>query len=191
MIAKGVAKRYAKALFELADEQNLVDKIGQSLETIAGALETSEELWAVVENPKYVPDIKRNVIRALAERAFAPPILANTLMMLVQRGRLRHLRAISNAFQTMAEEKAGRVRAEVVSASALPEAYYRELETALGEVTGKKVTIVRRTDPSLIGGVVTSIGGTVFDGSIRNRLKDIRHQLLFASLHPQSSPVET
>ncbi len=191
MIASSVAKRYAKALFELADEQNQIEKVGGALETIAGALDSSAELWAVVENPKYLPELKRNVIRALAERAFAPPMLINALMMLVNRGRLRHIRAITDAFQRMAEEKAGRVRAEVVSASTLPEAYYRELETALAEVTGKKITLVRRTDPSLIGGVVASIGGTVFDGSIRNRLKDIRHQLMVAALHPQSGTAES
>ncbi|MDQ3031493.1 MAG: ATP synthase F1 subunit delta [Myxococcota bacterium] len=185
MIASGVAKRYAKALFELASEQGQIDQVGRALDGVANALAQSDELWAVVENPKYLPDVKRKVIRAVAERVSAPPMVANVLMMLTDRRRLRHLRAIADVYQTMAEDAAGRLRAEVVSASVLPEAYYRELEAALSEVTGRKVTLVRRTDPSLIGGVVAKVGDTVFDGSIRNRLRDIRHQLLVAAHTPQ------
>ncbi len=184
MIASAAAKRYAKALFELASEQNQIEKVGQSLETVAAAIDTSPELRAVIENPKFLPAAKRDVIATLAQRASAPPMVASVLMMLTDRRRLGHLRRIADLFQIMAEEKAGRVRAEVVSASPLPDAYYRELETALSEVTGRKVTLVRRTDPTLIGGVVAKVGDTVFDGSIRNRLKDLRHQLLVSALTP-------
>lgn len=181
MIASGVAKRYARALFELATEQGQVEKIGQALDAVATALQQSDELWGVVENPKHPLEVKRNVMQAIAERVGAPITVTHALMMLTERRRLRHLRAIADAYQSMAEEKAGRLRAEVVSAAPLPDAYYRELEATLSEVTGRKVTLVRRTDPSLIGGVVAKVGDTVFDGSIRNRLRDIRHQLLVAA----------
>ncbi|AKF05463.1 ATP synthase F1 subunit delta [Sandaracinus amylolyticus] len=181
MIASGVAKRYAKALFELASEQKTVETIGKGLADVAGALESSVELRGVLENPKYLPETKKQVVRGVAERAGAPTMLVNALMMLTERGRLVHLRAISDAYQSMAEAQAGRLRAEVISATQLPEAYYAELERTLSEATGRKVQLVRRTDPSLIGGVVAKVGDVVFDGSIKNRLRDIRHQLLVAA----------
>lgn len=181
MIASGVAKRYARALFELAGEQREVEKVGAALESVAAALEASEELWDVVENPRHLPESKRKVIAAVAERVGAPVAVRSALMMLTDRRRLRHLRPIADAFHAMAEEAAGRLRAEVVSATVLPEAYYRELEGALSDITGRKVTLVRRTDPTLIGGIVAKVGDTVYDGSIRNRLRDIRHQLLVAA----------
>src|SRR5262249_26042474 len=127
------------------------------------------------------PEQKKQVVKALAQKAGAPAMVQNALMILVDRGRIRFLRAIADAFDTMAEDAAGRLRAEVISASVLPDAYYRELEKTLSEATGRKVTLVRRQDPSLIGGVVAKLGDTVFDGSLKYRLADIRHQMLVAA----------
>jgi F-type H+-transporting ATPase subunit delta len=185
VIASNVAKRYAKALFELARESGQVDPLGRALASVARALETSADLRSVIENPKYLPETKKQVVRALAERVLAPPMLISALMMLADRRRLAHLRSISDAYQSMAEEAAGRLRAEVISATALPDAYYRELEKALSEATGRQVTLVRRQDPSLIGGVVAKVGDTVYDGSIKNRLASLRQQMLTAAQNPQ------
>jgi F-type H+-transporting ATPase subunit delta len=181
VIGSRVAKRYARALFELGTEQKSLEPIGKGLRSVAAAMGESADLRAVLENPKWLPEQKKAVVKALAERVGAPPIVVNALMVLADRGRLRHLGAISDAFDTLAEEAAGRLRAEVISASPLPDAYYRELEKTLAEVTGRQVTLVRREDPSLIGGVVARVGDTVFDGSLKNRLADIRHQMLVAA----------
>lgn len=184
MIASGVSKRYAKAVFELATESKQVEPIGKALAAVADSMETSAELRTLFESPRYAPEAKKKVIAAVAQRVGAPPMLVNALMMLADRNRLMFLRGISEAYQTYSEEAAGRVRAEVISATPLPDAYYRELEKTLSEATGRQVTLVRRQDPTLIGGVVAKVGDTVFDGSIKNRLRDIRHQMLVASSTP-------
>lgn len=181
MIASGVSKRYARALFELATESKQIEPIGRGLADVAAAMEASAELRTVFENPKYLPETKKKVIASIAQRVGAPPMLANALMLLADRNRLMFLGGIAEAYAALAEEAAGRLRAEVISATPLPDAYYRELEKTLVEATGRKVTLVRRQDPTLIGGVVTKVGDTVFDGSIKNRLRDIRHQMLVAS----------
>lgn len=181
MIASSVGRRYAKALFELASQANQVEPMGKALNALADTLEGSEELRNVIENPRYLPEAKKQVAAAIAQRLGAPPMLVNTVKMLADRRRLGHLRAIADAYGAKAEAKAGRVRVEVTTATALPDAYYRELEKTLSEVTGRQVSLVRRTDASLIGGVVAKIGDTVFDGSIKNRLGDLRQQLLAAA----------
>ena len=106
------------------------------------------------------------------------PLLENTLMMLADRRRLKHLPEIAEAFERISERRSGRVRAEIVTATKLSDAYYQQLQSALKEATGKDVVLVRREDPSLIGGVVTTVGGRVFDGSLKNRLRELRAQLL-------------
>lgn len=172
------ARRYAKALFELAAEAAQVDKVRGDLSDLAKTFETNDELRALVENPGFTPEAKKKAITAIAQRMGVAPLLLSTLKLLVDRRRINALGDLAEAFAALAERKSGRVRAEIITASPLPDAYYTQLEATLSEVTGRKVSILKRTDPSIIGGVVTRIGDTVFDGSIANRLKDIKATLL-------------
>ena len=181
MIGSAVGKRYATALYELAEENKSVDAVRKALEAIATAWRESDELRSVFENPRFGPDAKRKVAAALADRVSAPVLLKNALQMLTDRRRLAHLPDIADAFVRIAERRSGVVRAEVVTASRLPEAYFDQLRSTLEQATGKKVALVRREDPSLIAGVVTTVGGRVFDGSLKNRLRELRSQLLTAA----------
>ncbi len=178
MIGSAVAKRYATALFELAHEQKAVDKIGKDLSDLGATWRENEELRRTFENPQFAVEDKRNLIGALAQKSGAHPLLKNMLMMLSDRRRLTHLPEIADTYTRIAERRSGRIRAEIVTASKLPEAYYEQLTKALKHATGKDVVLVRREDPSLIGGVVTTVGGKVFDGSLKNRLRELRSQLL-------------
>ncbi|GAB4212597.1 MAG: F0F1 ATP synthase subunit delta [Sandaracinaceae bacterium] len=172
------ARRYAKALFELATEAKQVDKVRADLADLADTFEKSAELRALIENPAFTPDVKKKAVSAIAARMGCAPVLQSTLKLLVDRRRLSGLRDLADAFAAIAERRSGRVRAEVITAAPLPDAYYAQLEKALADVTGRQITLVKRTDPSIIGGVVARVGDTVFDGSIANRLKDLRAQLL-------------
>jgi F-type H+-transporting ATPase subunit delta len=183
MIGSTVGKRYATALYELAHESNAADRIGKDLADLAATWEGSEELRRIFENPQFALDAKKALIAAIADKAGAHALLRNTLMMLSDRRRLKHLPDIAEAFARIAERRAGRVRAEIITATKLPEAYYQQLQKTLAQATGKDVVLVRREDPSLIGGVVTRVGGRVFDGSLKNRLRGLRTQLL-ASTDP-------
>lgn len=179
MSARSVAaRRYAKALYELADEAKLVEKVQRDLADFAGALRTSAELRAFLENPAFPPDVKKRVVAAIAERMGCASMVVSTLRLLVDRRRIAAVGDLADAFAAIAERRSGRIRAEVVTAVPLNDAYYAEIEKALAEATGRSVTVVRRIDPSILGGVVARVGDTVLDGSIAHRLMDIRAQLL-------------
>jgi F-type H+-transporting ATPase subunit delta len=173
-----IARRYAKALLELADEQNAVDKVQRDLLELVQNWEASRELREVFENPAVSSEARRKVIEGLANRMGMSVLLKNTLMLFSDRRRMRHVPDLAEAFQTLAEAKSGKVRAEVVSARGLSETYYTQLREALESVTGRKVVLVKRQDPSLIGGVVTRVGDQVFDGSIKTRLDELKDELL-------------
>ena len=175
------AKRYATALFDLAEQAKATDEIGKGLGELAGTWKASEELRTFFQSPQFGLDVKRKVIVALAEKAGAHLLLRNTLALLSDRRRLRSLPDIAEAFDRLSERRSGKVRAEVVSATKLSEDYYAQLQKTLEQATGKKVVLVRREDPTLIGGVVTTVSGRVFDGSIRNRLRELRSRLLHAA----------
>lgn len=174
----GLGRRYAKALLELAIERGEVDRIQRDLATLAAAWKDQRELRAAFENPKIGPDVRRRVLDAIIQRLGASTTLKNTLFLLSDRRRMRHLPDIASAFAQLSEERAGRVRAEVVSATPLSDAYCAELQKVLSQVTGKEVVLHRREDPSLIAGVVTRIGDQVFDGSLRTRLEELKDEML-------------
>ncbi len=173
-----VARRYAKALYDLANEEKSIERTQRELLAAADAWDTSAELRGVFENPAFSPQARKSVVIAVGQRLAASRIVVNTLAMLADRGRMRNLREIADAFVARVEQASGRVRAEVVSAAPLPEAYYVELAKVLKAAVGRDVTIAKKVDPSIIGGVVTRVGDTVFDGSITNHLADLKSTLL-------------
>jgi F-type H+-transporting ATPase subunit delta len=173
-----VARRYAKALYDLAKEDNAVERVQRELVAAADAWDTSTELRAVFENPAFAPEQRKAVIAGIAQRIGASRIVANTLGMLADRRRMRNVREIADAFVAKTEAASGRVRAEVITAAPLPDAYYVELAKVLKTAVGREVSITKKVDPSIIGGVVTRVGDTVFDGSLVNRLADIKNELL-------------
>jgi len=172
-----LGRRYAKALFSLAVEADKLTKISQDLSDFVASWKGSRELRSVFENPSVGLESRRKVLREIATASSMDPTLRNTLLLVSDRGRLTHIEDIAEAFKVLAEERSGRVRAEVVSATELPKAYYTELQKTLERITGKQVSIAQHVDPSLLGGVVTRIGDQVFDGSLKNQLKELTHEL--------------
>lgn len=178
MSSGALGRRYAKALFDLAEEAKQTDKIGRDLADLKVSWEGSEELQNVVENPAVGAEARKQLLTTLATRLGLHAIVKNTVFLLSDRRRLRHIPEIVDAYEELAEQKAGRVRAEVITATPMPERYYMQLQKTLEATTGKKVVIVKKQDPSIIGGVVTKIGDRVLDGSIKNRLDELREELL-------------
>ncbi len=173
-----LGRRYAKALIEIAGEQGKLEQIGRELTEFAKTYEGSKELREIFENPGVSSQARKKIVQALAARMSLSPTVGNTLMMLSDRGRMRFIGDVVAAFQMMAESAAGRVRAEVVTATQMPQAYFDELQKVLEQVTGKRVVVVARHDPSLIAGVVARVGDRVFDGSVQNRLNELKDELL-------------
>lgn len=172
-----LGRRYANALLSLATQGGNLDKVTSDLKDFAKSWDDSRELRSVFENPSVPVDTRRKVLREIAAASGMEPLLRDTLLLVSDRGRLAHLPEIVGAFTALAEARSGRVRAEVTSAAELPEAYVRELQRLLERVTGKQVSVAQRVDPTLLGGVVTRIGDQLFDGSVKNRLEELKHEL--------------
>jgi F-type H+-transporting ATPase subunit delta len=172
-----LGRRYASALLNLAVEQNALDVVKRDLRDFAAMWNENRELRAVFENPSVGIATRRDVLRALADASGMNPLLRDTLLFVSDRGRLKHLPEIVDAFETLAEKRSGRVRAEIVTATELPADYFEGLKRTLEQVTGKDVVITSSVDPSIIGGVVTRVGDRVFDGSLQSRLNELREEL--------------
>jgi F-type H+-transporting ATPase subunit delta len=172
-----LARRYARALLELATEQRMVDRVKKDLEELSAMWTSSPELRELFLNPKFDLDVRKTALNEVITRAGVSPLVRNAALFLCDHDRIIALPDITSAFTDLAESAAGTVRAEVTSAAALPESYYLQLQRALELATGRRVAIEKKTDASLIAGVVTRVGDRVFDGSIRTRLADLKESL--------------
>lgn len=173
-----IGRRYAKALLELAEEQKQMDAVVADIAKVREAWQLSADFRALVSNPVLPRQAIKSVLNAILEKLAVSDLVRNTLNLLVDRGRLAQLDQIVEEFDVLAEAKTGRVRAEITTARPMSDSYFEQLKTKLAEITGAEVVVVKKEDPSLIGGVVTRIGDQVFDGSIKNRLTELRETLL-------------
>jgi F-type H+-transporting ATPase subunit delta len=172
-----IAERYAEALLGIGLERKSVEQLGRELDRVAELFKQAPELRELFRNPKFDADVRKRVMGELLQRVLVSPTVRNFLNLLIDRHRIAHLEDITTAFHALADEKSGRIRAEVISARALGPAEQARLRTILQKVTGKQVVLDERQDPSIIGGVITRVGDRVYDGSVRSRLEGMRNRL--------------
>jgi F-type H+-transporting ATPase subunit delta len=172
------ATRYAKALLDVAINESDPIAIERDLTTIVDSIKQHDELRRILMSPRTPNTVRVNVVKALAERANVQMPLAKLLAMLAERGRLELLPDMLVVYRERVLAHNNVVRATVTSAAPLSADKVERLEASLSNLTGKKVQLETQVDPSIIGGVVTRIGSTVYDGSIRTQLQKMRQQLV-------------
>jgi F-type H+-transporting ATPase subunit delta len=177
MIVGSIARRYAKALFDLAVEQGKVDRWAENLAALKAAVAASPELRDVLVNPIYAKDQRRAIGAKLAAALKLDPEPANLLYLLGDRNRLVYLAAIADVFGELADEKLGRLRAQVTSAVPLDQGSAQAIADKLARVTRAQVILNREVDPALLGGVVARVGAFTYDGSLRSQLEELRRTL--------------
>jgi F-type H+-transporting ATPase subunit delta len=178
MSHSAIAERYARALFELADEGGQVSSVAGEIDRFADAYRSSPELERALGNPAVDEGSRDAVLKELGTNLSLSPLSLNTIRLMARRRRLGAITDVSAEIRRLADEKAGVLRATVTTARPLPEAYYQRLATELEKRLGRKVMIERKEDPSLIAGVVTRIGDNTIDGSVRGRLNALGRELL-------------
>jgi F-type H+-transporting ATPase subunit delta len=172
-----VAGRYARALLDIGIERQNFEQLGRELDRVC-ALFGAEELLELFRSPKFSKEVQRNVLAELLRQLMVTPVCRNFLFLLIDRNRIAHFPEIVEAYHGLADEHAGRVRAKVTVARRLSEPDAARLKTVLQKVTGREVLVEQTEDPEIIGGVITRIGGRVFDGSIRAQLEHLRMRLV-------------
>jgi F-type H+-transporting ATPase subunit delta len=178
VITGSIARRYAKALLEIGIKQQTYDALGKELDRAADMLKSSPELRNALENPVFALDQRKLVLDDVVRRLALSKTVRNFVMLLLDKGRIASLPNIARAHRALVDEHAGRVRATVTSARPLDPMLETRLKTALERQSGKTVILEKREDPSIVGGLVTQLGDTVYDGSVRTQLQQMREQLL-------------
>ena len=172
----GSASRYARAIFELAQEEGRVEEWSRELEVISSVLE-NPAARAILDNPSLAGETRQQAVGELGLPGIRPPGL-NLMRLLVASGRTGLIGEISEQFATLADESAGRVRATVTTAIPLSEPDRESLGRDLSRQLGKDVRLEARVDPSILGGLVLQVGDRLTDASVAARLEQLRRQVL-------------
>ena len=177
MSVQTVARRYAAALAEVISERGEAAEVQAELAVWEQMLRSTPNLVEVLRNPTIAIDQKRAVLNRLIERAQPRQTTVNFLKVLLQNQRLTDLGEINRKLADVLDERAGMVAATVTTARAVPESSRQKLQATLTGLTGKKVRLNFVTDEDLLGGIVTRVGSTVYDGSVRNQLQMIKEKM--------------
>ena len=176
MSSRASASRYARALFDVADPASR-RSLDEELTAVSRLFAEQADLQAVFTSPSVPPAVKRSIVQTIVERASVSQMVAKLLALLAERDRLGILPDIAAVFHERMLEEQNVLQAEVTTAAPLGAEEQQALQARLSTVTSKQVTITSRVDPAIIGGIVTRIGSTVYDGSLANQLARIRERL--------------
>ncbi|MGD9560799.1 MAG: ATP synthase F1 subunit delta [Pyrinomonadaceae bacterium] len=178
MSVETVARRYAAALADVVTKSGETETVRAELKTWEATISGNAELRAVFANPAIAHLDKVSILDKLVAKAQPGKTTANFLKVLLRNGRIGDLTEISQRFEAELEERSGNVVAEVTSARELTDSEKAELSANLAKITGKNIKPAYIVDKGIIGGVVTQIGSTVFDGSVKTQLENLREELV-------------
>lgn len=171
-----IANRYAEALFQLSEEENITKEIYNELHNVVDIVKSNKDLDNVLKSPLVAKSEKVQLIETLFNNKINNN-LKNFLKILVEKGRINSLKSIELTYKGLLNDKYNILEGTVISAIALTDKKVKELEEKLSKKYNKNVTLENEVDTSILGGVLVRLGNTQIDGSVKTRLDNIKDQL--------------
>ncbi len=173
-----IANRYARALADVIIERRETTEVAAELNKFAQMIAEHSQLRDVFASPVLAAERKRAVLNELLARMSPRQTTANFLQLLLSNSRLHDLDQMLRALSNELDARTNIVSAEITTAREISEQEQSMLRNQLKAATGKDVRLQFRTDPAIIGGVVTRIGSLVYDGSIKSQLAQMKQRLI-------------
>ena len=178
MISTISARRYAQAIFQIAQVKNNLDEWREALRKLAEIVK-DEQIMDLIDHPKVPFKLKAELIKQ--KMATSNELVLNLCYLLILKGRLKNAEQLADEYEGLLDEQHGIKHAVVTTAVPVDEADKRKITGQLEKITGKKITIKLQVNPNIIGGIVARIEDTLIDGSVRNRLDMLKRGLVEAS----------
>jgi F-type H+-transporting ATPase subunit delta len=177
LISSDLAKRYARAFFDIAVEERKIEDYGRELASFSTMVLQNKDLQEFLGNPIFELKAKKSVVEELLALVKMSDRTANFVRLLVDKQRIGMLAEVENAFKELMDKTLKKVRVSVRTAYPLSAELEQALKQRVAEMTGKEVEMTVEDDTSLIGGLVVRVGDTLYDGSIKAQLGNIRKLL--------------
>ncbi len=172
-----IAKRYARAFFELAEEENKLEQYYNELNLFSSIMKQNKDLNGFLVNPIFEQEDKKRVLEQVISKLSLSPMTINFLKLLIDKKRIDALADIESCYRQQMDEVLKKLRATVKTAFPLSEEMLAYVTSGLEKMTGKQVEVTVETDESLLGGIMIGLGDTLYDGSIKSQLNNMRNLL--------------
>ena len=176
-MASSRARRYARALSQVAVEEDRETRVQEDLRSFGGALAASPELTETLMSPAIPFAPKRRIVEELGNRLSLAEITVNFILVLLENRRIGEYDEYVEAYTQVTDLRAGVVRGVVTSARSLDGEVRSRLESVLSEISQAQVRLAFEEDESLIGGLKITVGSVIYDGSIRTQLEEVRRRI--------------
>jgi F-type H+-transporting ATPase subunit delta len=169
-----VSGRYAKALFDLAQDENRLDEIADELDRLGALLDENADLERLISSPVFSRAEQANVLARVLEKMQVSGLATRFIALLSKNGRVNHIRSIIAAYHALLAQERGEITAEITSAVKLSAAQVKKLQAALKALTGRKTSINQNIDEKLLGGLIVKLGSRMYDSSLRTKLFNLQ-----------------
>lgn len=178
MIDVVIAKRYARALIQVAQTENAVDAYGEELTQFLAAVNLDENLLMTLSQKAFDLTARLRILGALFAKINPRLNVQNFLKLLLRRGRIALFPIICEEYRSFANKIMGRQEMTVTSAKELAEKDYQQLEKYFGEKLSRKMILKRKIDRELLGGVSVLVGDHVYDYTLKNQLEQMKQKMM-------------
>jgi len=176
-LISNISKRYARAFFEIAAKEKKLEQYYSELKKFSALIAENKSLKEFLSNPIFDQENKKAVVEKLISKLGFYAMTANFLKLLVDKRRVDSLPDIEVCYRQLMDDALKKVRVSVKSAFPLSDKMREQINANMEKITGRKAEMTVETDPGLLGGIIISVGDTLYDGSVKNQLNNMRNLL--------------
>ncbi len=172
-----ISKRYARAFFEIAEEEKKLEQYYSELKSFSSIIDENKDLRGFLANPIFEQESKKKVLEQIIGKLSLSPMTINFLKLLIDKKRIDVLSDIETCYRQMMDEALRKLRVNIKTAFPLSADMLKYVTASLEKMTGRQVEVTVETDQNLLGGIVIGVGDTLYDGSIKSQLNNMRNLL--------------
>jgi F-type H+-transporting ATPase subunit delta len=176
-LISNISKRYARAFFDIAGEEQKLEQYYNELHQFSSVIAQNKDLGGFLANPIFEQEIKKKVLEKIIGKLSLSPMTINFLKLLIDKKRIDILPDIETCYRQLMDETLQKVRVTVKTAFPLSGEMQSYITSSLKKMTGRTVDVTVENDKNLLGGIVIGVGDTLYDGSIKNQLNNMRNLL--------------
>jgi len=176
-LISNISKRYARAFFDIAGEEQKLEQYYNELHQFSSVIAQNKDLGGFLANPIFEQESKKKVLEKIIGKLSLSPMTINFLKLLIDKKRIDILPDIETCYRQLMDETLQKVRVTVKTAFPLSGEMQSYITSSLKKMTGRTVDVTVENDKNLLGGIVIGVGDTLYDGSIKNQLNNMRNLL--------------